>query len=700
MLRFIGNHRFPRLFGISTFIAQAAVFCAAVHPQCLLAQTYVNQWAWMGGDVAGASGVYGELGHFSPANRPGARQYAANWTDKSGRFWLYGGTGSDSNYNHGDLDDLWVFDPLRGPYGEWAWMGGNDKVLCTGCGRPGNYGTQGEFTATNNPGSRARSTAWTDARGKLWLFGGGYTKVFNPGTEYASFVEASLNDVWEFDPALGVRGEWAWIGGSNSLPSGCGLGVCGQPGVYGVRGEFAPENTPGAREGAASAVGQDGTVWLFGGAGYDGQETNGSLNDLWRFDPNQGTWGEWAWISGSGTVGGPGTGRPGVAGDRGTFAAENTPASRDEASMRMDRKGHLWLFGGYGLDLSGHVQEWNDLWAFDPSMGSVGEWAWVAGSNKLGESGSVPGVYGQEGHFDSSNTPGSRYGAQSWMGRDGAFWLFGGQAHDSTGAMGDLNDLWQFNSTLGAYGEWAWMGGSSTLQAKAAGQPGSFGLLGQFSSSNEPGGRDNGTVWLDLDGNVWLFGGGGYLANLGEAGRLNDLWEYKRLIVQRIEWQSVPSSVVFNATPIKLSATGGSSGKPVFFNVLSGPGKVSGSNGSMLTMTDVGTIVVAANEAGNSEYAAAPQVAHSIVVKPADTVATPLIKPGTGTFKGSQWVTISDSTSGVEIYYTTDGSIPSATHGKRYSAPIDMTMSETLKAIGVKAGYTASAVATAAFTIN
>jgi sugar lactone lactonase YvrE len=79
-----------------------------------------------------------------------------------------------------------------------------------------------------------------------------------------------------------------------------------------------------------------------------------------------------------------------------------------------------------------------------------------------------------------------------------------------------------------------------------------------------------------------------------------------------------PASVVsYGAAPITLSATGGGSGNPVTFSVLSGPGTITGSNGNILTFTGVGTVVVAANQAGNANYAAAPQVTVTVVVKKA-----------------------------------------------------------------------------------
>ena len=73
--------------------------------------------------------------------------------------------------------------------------------------------------------------------------------------------------------------------------------------------------------------------------------------------------------------------------------------------------------------------------------------------------------------------------------------------------------------------------------------------------------------------------------------------------------------VTFGVSPITLVATGGASGNPVTFTLVSGPGSLSGTDSSVLTVTGVGTIVIAANQAGNASYSAAAQVTQSIVVE-------------------------------------------------------------------------------------
>ena len=101
---------------------------------------------------------------------------------------------------------------------------------------------------------------------------------------------------------------------------------------------------------------------------------------------------------------------------------------------------------------------------------------------------------------------------------------------------------------------------------------------------------------------------------------------------QIISVPAPPSPVDYRVSPITLAATGGASGNPVVFSIVSGPGSVSGANGTTLTITGVGTVVVAANQAGSSNYAAATQVTRSIVI---DQLAA-LISPTPGnTLTGS-----------------------------------------------------------------
>lgn len=79
--------------------------------------------------------------------------------------------------------------------------------------------------------------------------------------------------------------------------------------------------------------------------------------------------------------------------------------------------------------------------------------------------------------------------------------------------------------------------------------------------------------------------------------------------------------------------------------------------------------------------------------------AAPTFSPAAGTYTSAQTVTISDTTSGATIYYTTNGTTPT-TSSSVYSGVITVASTETLEAMATATGYSQSAVATAAYTIT
>ncbi|QNI37759.1 NHL domain-containing protein [Edaphobacter albus] len=81
---------------------------------------------------------------------------------------------------------------------------------------------------------------------------------------------------------------------------------------------------------------------------------------------------------------------------------------------------------------------------------------------------------------------------------------------------------------------------------------------------------------------------------------------------------TAPSTAAYGDAPITLSATT-SSGLTVSFSVVSGPATLSGST---LTITGAGTIVVAADQPGDTNYNAAPQITQSITVNPVPLTVT------------------------------------------------------------------------------
>jgi hypothetical protein len=239
--------------------------------------------------------------------------------------------------------------------------------------------------------------------------------------------------------------------------------------------------------------------------------------------------GEWRWMGGSSTVS---SGRPGVYGILEKPASTNVLGGRKRTLSLTDTSGNAWLFGGEGYDSAGSGGLLNDLWKFDPTLGTEGEWAWMGGSNIAPASGSnseagQAGVYGTLGTASPRNVPGGRDATVGWVDSSGNFWLFGGSGLDSVDNGGALNDLWKFEPTLGGNGEWTWMGGSNTGTDpnESADNSAVYGTLGTPASTNIPGKRYADLSWVDSSGNFWLFGGFGS-DSTGYAGYLNDLWKY------------------------------------------------------------------------------------------------------------------------------------------------------------------------------
>jgi Chitobiase/beta-hexosaminidase C-terminal domain len=79
-------------------------------------------------------------------------------------------------------------------------------------------------------------------------------------------------------------------------------------------------------------------------------------------------------------------------------------------------------------------------------------------------------------------------------------------------------------------------------------------------------------------------------------------------------------------------------------------------------------------------------------------VAAPNISLPTGTYNGTQEVTLSDSTAGSTLYYTTDGTVPN-TSSNPYTGPIAVSVTTTLQAIAVLQG-SASTAASSTLTIT
>lgn len=84
-----------------------------------------------------------------------------------------------------------------------------------------------------------------------------------------------------------------------------------------------------------------------------------------------------------------------------------------------------------------------------------------------------------------------------------------------------------------------------------------------------------------------------------------------------------------------------------------------------------------------------------------EIVATPVISPASQEFKKGETVSVSISTEteGATIYYTTNGTTPSASNGTKYEDSFEVNSTTTVKAIAVKEGCSDSEVASATYTM-
>jgi len=485
-----------------------------------------KEWTWMGGsNQALSGGSYGNVGQPGTEFVPSARYEMARFTDKSGRFWLFGGRGTDSRggYLWGDQNDLWMFDPSSR---NWTWMSGTDINNSGWFGVGGTYGILGEPTAPNmpgeqwsTPGGRDLAAAWTDRAGDLWLFAGegsganGISWGFSP------------NDLWEYRLASATESRTDTPAFSvNPGPSS------------GVELVTITDATPTAAMYYSTNATSSAPVWS---AYTDPVEvTSSETLSAIAIAP-----GELPSTPKSQTYELP-TATPVIALPAGTYdkakvqITDTTPGA--VIYYTTNKSAPTTNSAVYGGQIAVTASETIEAMAVAPGSlesavakaaytisshaPATNQWTWMGGSSALRTYNvPQPGFYGTLRVAAKDNIPGGRSGAMGWTDKSGNAWLFGGVGADSKGNQGYLNDLWKLNT---ATGEWAWMGGNDAFTNRNWFY-GVYGTKGQFAATNSPGSREYAATWVDKQGNLWMYGGAGYDGSTnGNVVNLNDLWEF------------------------------------------------------------------------------------------------------------------------------------------------------------------------------
>jgi N-acetylneuraminic acid mutarotase len=499
-----------------------------------------GEWTWMNGSQtlpttgdktsgqAGTPGVYGTLGTPAAPNLPGARVYPVTATDHAGNIWLFGGLGYDAAGTYGDLNDLWVFNPVAN---EWAWMSGSSTVPGNALGQSPVYGAQGVFASTNVPGGRPYGLSWTGSSGNLWIFGG-----YGPDPGGAV---GYLDDLWEYVPgppafspafALSTSGTVDILMGANggtgattvsaAVASGftgaIGLTASGQP--AGILVSFLPGSIVGAGTSVATIT-VDGSVALgtypITVAGTSGSLSQNAVIKLIvsgtaapTFSPPAGSYTTAQSVTISDTT-------PGA-----TIyytMDETVPTTNSNLYTGPIPVSSSTSLAAIAIT-TGYPESTPALASYSIGATSVlGEWAWMGGSqapNSLGN-------YGIIGAPSAGGLPAARSDAARWTDKSGNLWLFGGSYNLSR--IGEYNDLWRL---IPAFNEWDWVGGnkpSTCSSSYGCGTAGVYGTLGA-PATGMPGSRSGAATWVDNSGNLWLFGGWGYDSR-DQFGWLNDLWK-------------------------------------------------------------------------------------------------------------------------------------------------------------------------------
>ncbi len=494
--------------------------------------------------------------------------------------------------------------------------------------------------------------------GMVWTWGSNLYGQLGDGTTTAHALPAlgSLTGVTAVaagtDHSLALKAGTVWAWGRNSygqLGDGSNVNRSLPVAVTGITGVIAIT----AGDAHSFALKSDGTVWAWGHNNY-GQIGDGSGTDRWAPVQVSGLSGVSALAGGfnhsmalttSGSVWAWGQNVYGQLGD-GTLTQRSAPVQVPGLPGVIQ----IAAGGSHSMALKGDGTAW--AWGSN-NQGQIGDGTGIQRSSPT----RMVGVYG-------AVSIAAGYDHSLVVLSDGTFW---GCGHNGYGETGDGS-----LSTLLAP---VWV--SSVVGA------------GRVSAGVER------TLLLNPNGTVWSWG-------KNPSGEVGDGTAVNRTTPQTI---SQPGFAWKVGTPIFSVRTGIYSANQTLTLTSATPG-------AAICYTTDGTEPVGCP----NPYTAALSITSSQTIRARATkagvpdsnadgavfttkVATPTFSPIAGSYTSTQNVTLSSTTSGATIRYTTDGSTPTGASTAFVSAfPISTTT--TLKAAGFKSGWTNSDTSTAIYTLN
>ena len=166
---------------------------------------------------------------------------------------------------------------------------------------------------------------------------------------------------------------------------------------------------------------------------------------------------------------------------------------------------------------------------------------------------------------------------------------------------------------------------------------------------------------------------------------------------QKITPFTIIPSKTFGNAPFVISRPIASSGLIVSLSVLSGPATI---NGSTVTLTGAGTVVLAANQSGNSSYAPAPLVTTSFIVNKANQTIS-LANVPHPTVTGTYTIPTLNSSAGLPVTFgvSSQSILINAVGTNQYNIPAAGTVIITANQPG-NANYNAAPQASISFTVT